>query len=172
MATSPPTINAITLPEFFKDSVYYTSEKNVSCVFWQLRYIEGLNPLAMFERCLGMDIWLLDNVAIEDFKYHVDKAVYGDMVFYTKIWFRNDIDLVAFRLRWGHSSMIDVTIHTVWVTIQIQKFISTKELNEYFQDGIRWDMDHRFIDMIGGCITTVYIQDPEEALIFKLRFKL
>jgi hypothetical protein len=60
-----------------------------------------LSPLNMFERCLGIERWLVENVAIEDFEVHADKVIYGAITFNTKIWFRNDIDLVAFRLRWG-----------------------------------------------------------------------
>jgi hypothetical protein len=67
--------------------------------------------------------------------------------------------------------MID-TLHKEWVNVQINKFVSAVVIGGYFQDGVVWDMDHHFIDMIGNCITTVYIQDPEEALLFKLRFQL
>lgn len=95
----PP--NEVSLGEFFKNSEYFTREKNVTCIFWHLRYIEQLSPLEMYNRCLGMDRWLVTNVALDDFRIHNDKPMYGDIVFYSKIWFRNDIDLVAFRLRWG-----------------------------------------------------------------------
>ena len=68
--------------------------------------------------------------------------------------------------------MLRDTPHKEWFTIQIKRFVSVTELSNYFQDNVAWDLDHKFIDTFGSCNTNVYIQDSEEALLFKLKFKL
>lgn len=56
-----------------------------------------------------------------------------------------------------------------WTSIQLHKFVSTKKLSTYFQDGVVWEVDHVFNGR-NAHLTTVYIKDEAEALLFKLKF--
>ena len=98
--TIPSTPTLMPLDEFFKSSVYYSTDENVVCVYWYLKYVQGLGMPDLAARCVGMIPWLVNTVGIDNFTVQAD-MFYSNKQLIRKVWFNNTIDLLAFRLRWN-----------------------------------------------------------------------
>lgn len=61
---------------------------------------------------------------------------------------------------------------TDWTVILIyDKWLSTRTLSVYFQDGHEWDVSQAYNSNIKDYVTEVRIKDPEVALLFKSGFQ-
>lgn len=84
----------------FHSPSFYVEEENVCCYLWWLLYIENISVVDLPIRYAEMLEWL-DSLGCENYIWSKRVMEINDRLYPCTIWFKEEEDLLAFKLRWG-----------------------------------------------------------------------
>jgi len=84
----------------FHSPSFYVEEENVCCYLWWLLYMENISAVNLPQRYTEMLEWL-DTLGRENYIWNKRVMEINDRLYPCTIWFKEEADLLAFKLRWG-----------------------------------------------------------------------